>query len=396
MRAAARQTRFDVAIVGAGPAGAAAARLAAARGARVVLLEKQRLPRYKTCGGGVVARAARWADLPSGSLPRRALRTAELHLHDADLHFSVRREDTLLWTIMRADLDAALCDAAAQAGAEIRDECNVLALDDARGIVRLSTTHGALHADFVVGADGANGRVARIAGWEPSGEAIPALEAELPVTRDTLERFASAARFDFGTIPGGYAWVFPKQEHLSVGVLSTRRGAGGLRAVLNDYAARLDLPQPRSGATHGARIPWRVRRPCARGRVFLCGDTAGLVDPVTCEGISYALRSGGLCADALVESAGDAGRAGALYRARLAREILPELRAARALARVLYGPVALRNLLFRRLGPSLCEAMVDVITGEQTYRSLVASPKSYARLLRRVVRPRHAARAALL
>jgi geranylgeranyl reductase family protein len=381
MRGTQTRLRFDVAVVGAGPAGASAARQLAARGARVVLLERERLPRYKTCGGGVVLRAARNADLPPGVPRGRALHTAELHFHDADLHFSVRREGAILWATMRSDLDAGLCAAAARAGAEVRDACNVTSLETERDGVRLHTSNGFVSARFVVAADGAASRTARRAGWRPVDRGVPAIEVELPGDSRAWQRYAHAARFDFGTVPSGYAWVFPKRSHLSIGILRTQRGKVTLRRLLERYASRLHIPLDAQAEWHGALIPLAPRRPLSRGRVLLCGDAAGLVDPVTCEGISHALRSGALVAQAITDAGDRAADAGKRYHAALRRDILPELRRAHVLANVLYRNVALRNWLFRRLGQSLCEAMVDVITGARTYGDLLGSPKSYGKLV---------------
>ena len=382
MRSPNARTRFDVAVIGAGPAGAAAARHLATRGAQVVLLEKEKLPRYKTCGGGVVLRAARAANLPLEAVRRLALDAAELHFHDTDLHFEVRRERPILWTTMRADFDARLCDAAAAAGAAIRDASGVRALEVTEAGARVRTEHDDVHARFIVAADGATSRTARWAGWGRIDACIPALEVEVEAAPDVLQRFARSVRFDFGTIPGGYAWVFPKSTHLSIGMLCARRGKVALQRTLMQYAQRLRIPLDATAAWHGAVIPLAPRRTFARGCVFVCGDAAGLVDPVTCEGISFALQSGALVARAIAASNGDVAEARILYDASLRREIVSELRLARVLAEVLYRRIALRNWLFRRLGTRSCEAMIDVITGARTYRDLLASPTHYGKLLR--------------
>ena len=133
---------------------------------------------------------------------------------------------------------------------------------------------------------------------------------------------------------------------------------------------------------HGYVIPSRPRRNgFYRGRVLLAGDAAGLTDPITFEGISHALLSGRIAAQAVLDGDLDPSRSGKAYRAGLAREILPELRLAGALARLLYGPVGLRNRLFRRHGDRMVEAMTEVIAGRRTYREYLYSPRRYARLL---------------
>src|SRR4029077_6064907 len=129
----------------------------------------------------------------------------------------------------------------------------------------------------------------------------------------TLERFARVPRFDVGTVPYGYAWVFPKTAHLSVGVLTTHRGAINLHGQLEEYLRVIGLA-PQSTERHGFVIPVRPRAGAlARERMLLVGDAAGFADPVTAEGISFATQSGKLAADAIVASELDPPRARAGY-----------------------------------------------------------------------------------
>jgi len=225
-------------------------------------------------------------------------------------------------------------------------------------------------AAFVIAADGATGELARLAGWGDGRHLIPALEYEVHVDDATLDRFARVPRFDVGVVPCGYAWVFPKTAHLSVGVLTTRRGAINLHRWLEQYLRVIGIA-PRSMERHGFVIPVRPRAgPLARQRMLLVGDAAGLADPVTAEGISLAARSGELAAEAIVASQLDPPRARAAYRAAL-RPILAELRVARMLARLLYEHPRARCWMFRRVGQRLVEAITDVFMGARTYRGSV-------------------------
>ncbi len=379
--AGSRARPVDVAIIGAGPGGAIAAESLARGGARVVLVEKESLPRYKTCGGGVVRRALRF--LPQGfELPAQAeCRTVELRFASG-LSFRVERSEPVVMMTMRSELDHALTQAAVRAGAELRSPCELIGLaQDASG-VDLTTSTGRLRARMVIAADGALSRTARLAGWSEPVDAVAAIEAELTLAVDALAPFRGVARFDLGTPAAGYGWAFPKRGQLSAGVLSMRRKTGGLRAALHGYLSTIAPQGVVSSAQHGFVIPIAPRRTgFTRGRVLLVGDAAGLADPVTGEGISLAMHSGRIAAESLLEARLDARTSCAAYEARLEREILRDLRVARVLAKLLYHRPRIAQHLFERSGRALCGAMTDVVCGARTYRELAFSPRSYFRLL---------------
>jgi len=376
-------TVHDVAVVGAGPAGACAARVLAEAGARVVLLEKHALPRYKTCGGGIVGRALR--GLPAAvrsdveAAVERACHTVDLDLSDDGARFRTQRRRPLISMVMRDRFDAVLCTAAERAGAEVRPRCAVRALAVRDDRIELETMGGPVAARFVVAADGATSETARLAGWSPPRRCAPALEAEVRVGDADFARLAGAARFDFGPMPAGYGWVFPKRAHLSIGVCTMRSGVN-LHVSLARYLQALGLEQLERIEKHGFFIPLGARA-VARGRVLLAGDAASLADPVTGEGISAAIESGTLAARAIVDGGGEPARVGERYdRALIA--LRREARLGRILARLTYEWPRLRRRVFRIHGQALAEGMTDVLMGDRTYAGLLSRAKTYAFLLR--------------
>jgi geranylgeranyl reductase family protein len=362
---------FDAVVVGSGPAGSAAALALVRHGAKVALVEREALPRYKTCGGGVVPRAAQFAGVDLGPVAERCFDRAAFHLHDIGRRLMFSQQRSTLAMTMRDRLDFRLLEAAVAGGVELLAPCRVNGVAAANGGVRLGTDGGELTAGFVVAADGAIGDVARLAGWRDDRYLIPALEYEISVDDATMQTLAAEPRFDIGTVPHGYAWVFPKAAHLSVGVLSMRRGAHDLHAHLERYLRLLGIDRPRDVKRHGFVIPIRPRSgPLLRGRVAVVGDAAGFADPVTAEGISFAIRSGQIAGEAIALAEGDEARARDGYHAGLREEILPELRAARLLARVLYDHGTVRRWLFSRFGQRLIDSFATGFIGGEGFRHL--------------------------
>jgi geranylgeranyl reductase family protein len=382
-------TVHDVAVVGGGPAGASAARVLAEGGARVVILEKHALPRYKTCGGGLVGRILPMLPPAAHAAIERSCHTAELNFLDEGLAFSTRRSRPIVSMVMRDRFDAALVDAARAAGAEVRDRCEARHVTARAEGVEIATAAGPITARFLVVADGATSPTATKLGWRHTYRRAPALEAEVSVPAPVLARFADVARFDFGVIPAGYGWVFPKRAHLSIGVATSRRGGVNLHDVLARYLAALDLGPLEHVEQHGFFIPLNPRRDgVARDRVLLTGDAAGLADPLTGEGITAALESGAMAARAILDGAGVARRVAKRYEQALA-PLRRELRVGRALARVFYDWPPARRALFRSCGQSLSEGVTDVLMGDSAYAGILTRPRTYRHLLSALTRIIH-------
>ena len=237
----------------------------------------------------------------------------------------------------------------------------------------------------MVAADGAFSRTARAAGWDENSHLVPAVESEIEVDDATHERFRDEARFDLGVPVHGYAWVFPKREHLSIGCLTTAPGKRQLRRTLDGYLQQLGITRIGRREDHGYAIPVRPRSTVlARDGVLLIGDAAGLADPVICEGITHAVASARCAAEAVIEHFESRTGVHAAYQRALAAEILPELTLSRFLSRLLYDHPSLRRAVFNRVGRPLCEAVAEIIAGRQTYRSLLRRPANYLRLLARL------------
>jgi geranylgeranyl reductase family protein len=301
------QAEWDVAVIGGGPAGLSAAHAAAAAGARTVILERAEHPRYKTCGGGLIGASLNAVrDLPA--LPARdEIRAVTFTLrggHD----FTRSEAEPILTTVMREEFDAALLERALAAGAEVRQQAVVRAIsqDDGHPTVRLADG-STVTASVVVGADGSAGITARHVGVT-FDQVDLGLELEIAVPGPAQREWAGRVLLDWGKIPGSYGWVFPKADRLTVGVIASRRsdqvtaGSGkqgdATRDYLRDFVERLGLAgyQPVRDSGHLTRCR-SDDSPLRKGRVIVAGDAAGLLEPWTREGISFALRSGALAGE---------------------------------------------------------------------------------------------------
>jgi len=373
---------YDVIVVGSGPAGSIAAWRLARAGVQVAVLEKAALPRYKTCGGGIVGRAIQALPIDVHHVIEQDCHTAQLHLFTKGVFFTTHRPSPIVSMTMRDQFDYALLSAAQAGGAVVHQRCSFEDLSYHGDCVRVSTSMGEMKARFVLAADGALSRVARKAEMADGRILVPALEYEVTMPQKQLDRFYGVARFDFGILPHGYAWAFPKRQHLSIGILSMVQREGELKRTIITYLDLLGCRDVAQIEHHGFVIPIRPRTgPFMKHRVLLVGDAAGFADPVTGEGISFALRSGQSAAQSLIEGNLDEQAVHAKYTRSLAKSLMPELRAGRLFARLLYDFPRLRSWAFVQQGQRLCEAVTDVMAGTRTYRDLALKPKTLLSLL---------------
>jgi geranylgeranyl reductase family protein len=292
--------RFDVLVVGAGPAGSATAIHLARGGARVLLADRARFPRDKPCGGGLTGRALRAAPCPVDPVVEHVVDRFELRLRYGRRFERDCGRPMILMT-QRRRLDAYLAGRAAEEGADFRDGARVddveLDVDGVRALVG----EVAVEAGVLVGADGANGVVAKAAALGESIVRGVALEGNVRWSTIDLERYRGRAVVELGVVPGGYGWVFPKGDHANLGVGGWGSEGPRLRDHLARLAAEHGVRLDELTDVKGHRLPMRpLGAAASAGRVLLVGDAAGLVDPLSGDGMYEAFISARLAAEAIL------------------------------------------------------------------------------------------------
>lgn len=374
--------KYDVAVVGSGPAGAMAAFCLAKKGVRVAVLEKSALPRYKPCGGGIVRKAMQFLPVDVSELIERECYQVELNFILHHIHFSAKRKQPIVSMTMRDKFDYSLVSAARAAGAAIFSKCRVVDVVSTVDTIELMTSKGPFHTRFVVGTDGVLSTVAKKSGWQESRNLIPAIETEIIVSKEEMDRFCHSARFDFGLFSAGYGWVFPKKAHLSVGVLSMRKNRVRLNDMMENYLNALGLDSSKRSKRYGYLIPVTPRNDAfMKGSVLLAGDAAGFANPITGEGISFALLSGQIAADALLDGAFQKSRVKNIFESEIKKKILSELHLAHIFAKLIYRYPRLFRFLFRFHGQKFVENVTDIEMGKTTYCCLASDPLNYVKLL---------------
>ena len=370
---------YDVAIIGSGPAGASAAFRLAQQGLKCVIIEKEKLPRYKTCGGGFVFRGRKNMPFDISEVVEREFDSVDIYFDSKKLFFKTHREEPIVSMIMRDAFDHLIVQKAQESGVDLLqgEALNDIQLGE---IAQLQTSNQLIQSRFVIAADGALSPTAKLAGWPETRMMCPALEYEVQVSNEDFERLSASARFDIDAVPMGYGWCFPKKNHLSVGVgnFMKKNGKAELKKHYQNYLKTIDIKHIKESSAHGFIIPISARKDgFVKQNVFLIGDAAGFADPLTAEGISNSIYSGRLAADAITNSNTDLETAADSYNQLLNRKLLPELSTGTQLAQLFYEQKKLRNLILKRYGQKAAEVMTDIFMGKRSY------PKDFKRSIKK-------------
>lgn len=329
--------QYDIVVAGAGPAGSSCAERACELGLSVLVLEKERFPRKKPCAGAISSRALPL--LPSGveAVSHRAVHNIDIAF-GTDYRYTWSDGSVAVATITREEFDVAMIRAASTAGADVEFGVAVEGFEDDGRRVAVSAGGSERTGRFLVAADGARGTLARRAGL-PAQRMNAAIYVDVfPGNKGVLVSMGDTVLLDIGAVRRGYGWVFPKRDHLSVGVFTQAAGAAGLHRALAAFTRQWCAGASRTEGPFAAPVPYGGGAGrLAVGRMIAVGDAAGLADPITGEGISHAIASGRAAAEAVAAALESGEEAAAIYRSRIAADILPEVLKFERIGDFVYG-----------------------------------------------------------
>jgi geranylgeranyl reductase family protein len=375
----------DVIIVGSGPAGATLAYELAKRGIGVLVLEKEKLPRSKCCAGGVTSKTAKLLDFDISEVVEDAIYELSFTFNLGNAYLG-QHSQPLIYTVMRDVFDYFLVTRAQQLGAVFMDGQKVMRIQVSADWVEISTADDIFRSRLVVGADGAYSVVAKELGMGRSMEYIAGIESEIIVPEEELAKWKSRVQIDLGCVPGGYGWVFPKRNHLSIGVGCSASKAKHLDRHHQKFLNSLSINSYTIARSSSHLIPT-----CTKGRLvwqdkaLLLGDAAGLADPLTGEGIYNAIQSAQLAApvieDYLVRSKGGLED----YQEIVEEKIMSELRIALRLSKIFFRFPHLAFGIFKR-SDGLWRVVCNLMLGEIDYAAIKGRQGGFKGIYNRLFR----------
>ena len=391
---------YDVIVVGAGPGGATAAYELANAGISVLIIDKEKFPRYKPCGGGLSLKIDKILNIDIKETIENTIKGAYFSYKQKEGVFLLS-DKPVAYMVMRDRFDSLLLSEAVKSGASFIDESHVKGISNGKNGYEIFVNKnpsplpsplrgegwvkGGFSGDkvynckYIIGADGANGIVRRFLYPGIKRTLAASIEAEIPVDEELTDNHSHYVHIDFGVIPYGYAWVFPKKGFLSAGIAGFKGVAKHPKRYFEQF---INGHNKINGTTEykykGHPIPiFNKPLNLTKGGVMLVGDAGNLVDPFFGEGIYYAIRSSQIASTVVSEAImkGKSDLSG--YDTKLSTEFYPEFMAAQQISQFVYTfPRIWFNVLSDK--PELAEQYYNVLRGENRYSIFLKEIKSIA------------------
>ena len=359
---------YDCIVVGAGPSGGTAAYHLAKRGRSVVVLEKESLPRYKPCGGGVSPAIAQWFDFDFSPAVSAKVDTIRYTWNMGDPVEAKLNTSDPVWMVRRDIFDHFLIQQAQKQGAELQDRTEVTGIEFQNEHWQVNTANGPVTGRYLIAADGAKGPMAKWLGFKDRKRRLAgALEAEAQAQVQN----SNVAHFEFGMVKGGYIWNFPKADGYSIGIGTFRGGAGqDFKSILTQYSTLFGVDFKTCKQYGHPICLWDGNQRLHTQNAVLAGEAACVVDPMTAEGIRPSMFSGLKASEAVDQAL--AGDVNALekYTQVISEQWGSDMGWAQKLAAVFYSiPNVGYKVGVKR--PSGTQVMGQILCGEMRYSDAV-------------------------
>jgi len=311
---------YDIVVVGAGPAGSTAAKNLAEQGLSVLLIDKEKFPRDKPCGGGLPIRVLnRFKYVKDKGLIESYSYGGFAHSSSLKYKVELQRNEPITAMILRKKFDYELVKLAIESGSVFIDEKSAKDIKILKDKARILLNDGTnVESQIVIGADGVWSNIAKKSGLNQSRKNVGiCLFQEYPMSSETLDRFFGEKRLCHIHMKlqgiAGYGWVFPKKEHLNIGIVEYRlavshpKGKTNLKEAYKNYinilkGSKIIPDDLKMGRVKGGALPIFPLEKTYSDRVILCGDAGGFINPVSGEGIYYAMSSGEIAARVITEA----------------------------------------------------------------------------------------------
>jgi geranylgeranyl reductase family protein len=379
---------YDVMVVGAGPGGSTVARFCAQAGLKTLLIEKERLPRYKPCGGCLSLKTVHLLDFDLSPVLENTIYGVKFSYCFED-SFSIQSTQPMASLVMRDRFDQFLVEKALRRGAEILEGERVTKVKEKEDWIEVECSKGKrLSCEYLIGADGAGSIVAKSLSLLPQKGNRKGIGLESEISFGSIVHFPKEdlhhIHLDFGRIPSGFGWVFPKREGLSVGIggMFIDVEKNNLHQYFTHFLNGLSYIKGEARKVMGHPLPsfYEEGQRVSQGRVLLVGDAGSLIDPLTGEGIYYAIRSGMLAAEAILQSKEKGILPSDLYQTAIRVNIFEHFKWALLFARFVnrFNKLSYQTL---RHYPELGNLYLQVLEGRETYKGFVEKVKQRVRNL---------------
>ena len=361
---------YDCIVVGSGPAGGAAAYKLAKQGRSVLVLEKEALPRYKPCGGGVSPVVGEWFDFDFSPAISLKVDTISYTWKMGDPVEAPIKTSDPIWMVRRDVFDHFLIKQAQGQGAELRDSTEAKGIEFKNDRWQVKTADGPAEAKYLIAADGAKGPMARWLGFkERKARFGGAIEAEAPVNPEP----ATVAHFEFGMVKNGYIWNFPKADGYSIGIGTFRGGQRQpLQDIASEYSGKFDVDFKTVQKYGHPLWLWDGDQKLHTQNALLAGEAACVVDPFTAEGIRPSIFSGIKAAEAIDSALGGSTDALSNYSQVMQEEWGSDMVWAQRLANVFYRVPGVAYKMGVR-NPGATQKMVKILCGQLRYSDVAGS-----------------------